>query len=144
MVDLLETKVETRRLIFPAQANAIGSAHGGNLLKWMEQLAAMSAMRFAGADVVTVGVDRTRFSGPIPEGEIALLDAFVYEAGETSVETHVRGFHEDPHTGERDLVADAGVTLVAVDEDGDSTTVPGLSVTTEKAEELLATAEQRQ
>lgn len=140
MTELLETKVETRRLIYPAQANANGLAHGGNLLKWMEQLAAMSAMRFAGADIVTVGVDRTRFSGPIPEGEIALIDGYAYDAGETSVDTHVRGFHEHPHTGERDLVAEADVTLVAVDDEGESTTVPSLTVATDEGERLRETA----
>jgi acyl-CoA hydrolase len=137
----LETRVETRRFVFPAQANARGTAHGGYLLLWAEQLAAMSAMRFAGTDVVTVGLDDVTLSGPIPEGSIALLEAYVYRAGESSVTVRVDGFEEDRHTGDRRGVIEATVTLVAVDGDGEPVDVPALVVEHERDERLVAAAE---
>ena len=76
MPTLLDTRVETRRYIFPGQSNATGTAHGGDLLKWIEQTGAMSAMRFAGRDTVTVGIDDMRFHRPVPQGSIALFGAF--------------------------------------------------------------------
>ena len=140
MPTLLETKVETRRYIFPGQSNAIETAPGGDLLKWMEQVGAMSAMRFAGADTVTVGVDDVQFHRPIPTGSIALLDAYVYEAGESSVTARVRGYDEDRHTGERDLATEAVSVSVAVDDDGDTVTVPDLAVDTDEGERLYEAA----
>jgi len=136
MPTLLDTKAETRRYIFPGQSNAIETAHGGDLLKWMEQIGAMSAMRFAGADTVTVGLDDVRFHGPIPQGSIALLDAYVFRAGESSVTSRVRGYDEDRHTGERELVTEATMVSVALDDDGNTVTVPDLAVETDVGEEL--------
>lgn len=140
MPTLLETKVETRRYIFPGQSNAIETAHGGDLLKWMEQVGAMSAMRFAGADTVTVGVDDVQFHRPIPQGSIALLDAYVVEAGKSSVTARVRGYDEDRHSGERDLATEAISISVAVGDDGDTVTVPDLTVETEEGERLRSEA----
>lgn len=140
MPTLLETKVETRRYIFPGQSNAMGTAHGGDLLKWMEQVAAMAAMRFAGTDTVTVGMDDISFRRPIPQGSLAMLDAYVVDAGTSSVTTHVRCYDEDRHTGERDLAVKATSVLAAVDEDGGTVSVPDLTVETEAGERLLAAA----
>jgi acyl-CoA hydrolase len=140
-MELAATKVETRRFIFPGQSNALETAHGGDLLKWMEQTAAMSAMRLAGVETVTVGMDDMRMTGPIPQGDIAHIDAYVVAAGESSVTTQVRCHHEDPYTGEHDPVATATVVLVAVDDDGETVTVPDLDVTTDESERLLAEAD---
>ncbi|MFC7134548.1 MULTISPECIES: acyl-CoA thioesterase [Salinibaculum] len=140
MPTLLETKVETRRYIFPGQSNAMGTAHGGDLLKWMEQVAAMAAMRFAGSETVTVGMDDIAFRRPIPQGSIALLDAYVIEAGSSSVTVHVRCYDEDRYTGERDLAVKAISVLAAVDEDGETVSVPDLTVKTEVGERLRAEA----
>lgn len=139
MPRLLETRVETRRYIFPAQSNAGATAHGGDLLKWVEQVGAMSAMRFAGRDTLTVGVDDVTFHRPIPQGSIALLEAYVVSAGESSVTAHVRVFDEDRHTAERELAVDGQVVSVALD-DGETTTVPPLTVETEEGERLRAAA----
>ncbi len=140
MPTLLETKVETRRYIFPGQSNALETAHGGDLLKWMEQVGAMAAMRFAGADTVTVGLDDVRFHGPIQQGSIALLDSYVFRAGNSSVTSRVRGYDEDRHTGERELVTEATMVSVALDDDGETVTVPELTVETDVGEELHAEA----
>lgn len=136
---LLSTKVETRRFVYPGQSNAAETAHGGDLLKWMEQVGAMSAMRFAGADTLTVGMERVRFRGPIPQGSIALLDAYVFDSGASSVHTRVRGFDEDRHTGERELVTEALMVSAARD-GGGKVEVPALTVESEEGERLRAEA----
>jgi acyl-CoA hydrolase len=141
MSTVLESKVETRRFVYPRVANARATAHGGDLLKWMEQIGAMSAMRFAGTDTLTVGMDDVRFRRPLAQGAIALLDAFVVDTGETSLSVHVRCFEEDRHTGERTLATAATTASVAVDDDGETVTVPDLTVETEAGERLLAAAD---
>lgn len=139
MPTLRATKVETRRFVFPGESNASMTAHGGDLVKWMEQIGGMSAMRFAGTDVLTVGMDGVQFHRPIPQGSIALFDAYVYDSGATSVRVRVRGYDENRHTAERTLATEALMLLVAVD-DGETVTVPDLTVETAESERLRATA----
>lgn len=136
MPTLLDSKVESRRLVLPADANTIENAHGSNVLKWMERTGTMSALHFAQGDVVTAGFDRGRFHNPIPQGGIALIDAYVYEVGTTSMTTRVRCFHENHETGERTLTSDAKMVSVAVNEEGESIEVPDLAVETDQGQRL--------
>ncbi len=48
MPTVLETYIENRWMVQPNHSNHLGSTHGGTVLKWMDELGAMSAMRFAG------------------------------------------------------------------------------------------------
>jgi len=136
MPTLLDSKVESRRLVLPAQANTIHTAHGGNVLKWLEQTGAMSAMHFCQGEVVTAGFDRGRFHNPIPEGSIALIDAYVYEVGDTSMTLRVRCFHENHETGERILTTDAKMVSVAVDKDGNGVPVPDIEIESDAGNRL--------
>ena len=140
MTELLETLVESRRVIYPEQTNQFGTTHGGKLLQWMEQIGAMAAMRLAGNDVVAVGMDGARFRHPIPQGQIALTEAYVYEAGESSVRARVRAFEEDRHSGERTLATEAFMVTVALDADASKAEVPALAVDSEEGERLLEAA----
>jgi acyl-CoA hydrolase len=140
MPSLLDTKVETRRFVYPRTENASETAHGGDLLKWMEQIGGMAAMRFAGTDTLTVGVDDVRFRRPIPRGAIALVDGYVVDSGTSSVTAHVRCFEEDRHTGERTQATAAKTVSVAIDDSGEKVPVPDVSVETDVGEQLLAEA----
>jgi acyl-CoA hydrolase len=136
MPTVLDSKVESRRLVLPADSNTIQTAHGSNVLKWMERTGSMSAMHFCEGEVVTAGFDRGRFHNPIPEGGIALIDAYVYEVGTGSMTTRVRCFHENHETGERTLTSDAKMVSVAVDEDGEKIKVPELLIETDAGHRL--------
>lgn len=136
MPTLLDSKVESRRLVLPADANTIETAHGSNVLKWMERTGTMSAMHFCQGDVVTAGFDRGRFHNPIPQGGIALIDAYVYEVGTTSMTKRVRCFHENHETGERTLTSDAKMVSVAVNPDGESIDVPDLEIESDAGNRL--------
>jgi acyl-CoA hydrolase len=142
MPTLLDTKVESRRLILPAEANAMSTAHGGNVLKWMERTGAMSGMHFCGDDVVTVSFDNGRFHEPIPEGDIALIDAYVYDVGDSSITIRVRCFHDDHESDTQPRHAEATLVGVAVDDDGQSQSVPDLRVETETGKRLKRDAQQ--
>jgi acyl-CoA hydrolase len=136
MPTLQESKVEARHLVLPEDASPIETAHGSNVLKWMERTGTMSAMHFCGGDVVTAGFDSGRFHNPIPQGGIALVDAYVYEVGDTSMTKRVRCFHENHETGERSLTSDAKMVSVAVDGDGDPISAPELTVESDAGQRL--------
>lgn len=136
MPTLQESKVEARHLVLPEDASPIETAHGSNVLKWMERTGTMSAMHFCGGDVVTAGFDSGRFHNPIPQGGIALVDAYVYGVGGTSMTKRVRCFHENHETGERSLTSDAKMVSVAVDDDGEKISVPDLHVESDAGQRL--------
>jgi acyl-CoA hydrolase len=140
MPDLMDTFLENRWMVQPNHANSLGTTHGGNVLKWMDEVGAMSAMRFAGRDCVTARMDQVDFLQPIPVGETALVEAYVYETGRSSVRVRLRVFREDPRSGERELTTESYSVYVAIDDDRDPVEVPALTVDAEEGERLRADA----
>ncbi|WP_227134042.1 acyl-CoA thioesterase [Halorubellus salinus] len=140
MASLAETYIENRQRVQPNHANNYDAVHGGNLMKWMDEVGAMSAMRFAGAPCVTAAVDEFSFERPIPVGDTAVIEAYVFDAGRTSVRVFLRAHREDPLTGEMAKTTAACFTFVAVDEDGKPTGVPALDVDSDEEREMQTTA----
>lgn len=136
MVDLTDTFIEDRNRIQPNHANNIGTAHGGNVLRWMDEVGAMSAMRFAGEPCVTAHINSVDFEMPIELGDIALIEAYAYAAGRTSVRVRVRAYGEDPLTGKSEVTTESYFVFVAIDEERNPVPVPELTVSTENGERL--------
>jgi acyl-CoA hydrolase len=140
MIPLEETYIENRVLVQPDDTNHRNIAHGGNVVKWMDEVGAMSAMRFAGRTCVTARMESVDFLRPIPRGNVALVESYVYDAGTTSIDLFLRVFSEDPMSGDRELTTESRFVYVALDEDGDPAPVPGLDASSERARELRAAA----
>lgn len=136
MPDLMETYLENREMILPNHSNNLETAHGGFVLKMMDTVGAMSAMRFAGEQCVTAHMDGVNFKRPIPVGEIALVEAYVYRAGRTSVRVRTKVYREAPRTAERTVTTESHVVFVAIDDDREPTPVPELTVSTDAGERL--------
>ena len=136
MPTLLDTHIRNRFRVQPHHANNVGSLHGGNLMKWLDEVGAMSAMRFAGKTCVTARVNELDFERPIPIGETALAESYVYEAGRTSVHVALRAWREEPRTGETERTTASSFTFVAIDEEGTPSSVPELTVESEEGERL--------
>jgi len=136
MPDLLDTYIENRERIQPTDANNYGTAHGGNVCKWMDEIGALSAMRFAGQTCVTASIDQINFERPIPVGATAVIRSYVYDAGRTSVKVRIEAFREEPRTGERKKTTESYFVFVAVNEDGEPVEVPELTTETERAKML--------
>jgi uncharacterized protein (TIGR00369 family) len=140
MVDLLDTHIENRWIAQPNHANTLETIHGGNVVKWMDEAGALVAMRFAGESCVTARMNRVDFVRPIKAGDTALIDAYVYAAGRTSIRVRLRVYRENPRTGERELATESYFVYVAIDEDRNPTPVPELTVDSERGRELRAAA----
>lgn len=141
MVDLLETRIRNRRRVQPNDTNNYGTAHGGRVMLWMDEAAALSAIRFSGEWCVTAHVDAIDFHAPVPSGDTLFLDAYVYDAGRTSCTVRLRAFHEDPRSGDRTQTTDSRFVFVAVDDDRRPVPVPDLTCGDDAAERLRAEAE---
>ncbi|MFB6135550.1 MAG: acyl-CoA thioesterase, partial [Halobacteriaceae archaeon] len=113
-----------------------GTAHGGNVMKWMDEVGAMSAMRHAGETCVTAAIDRMDFLRPVPVGDTVFLRSYVYRVGRTSLRVRVQAFRENPRTGEREQTTESYFVFVAIDEDRAPTPVPELTAESERARRL--------
>ncbi|PSQ08075.1 acyl-CoA thioesterase [Halobacteriales archaeon QS_6_71_20] len=140
MPNLLDTHIENRWIVQPNHANSLDTAHGGNVMKWMDEAGAMSAMHFTGETCVTAHMDEVNFKRPIPVGEIALVKSYVYRAGDTSVGVRTRVFRERPGTAPEQLTTESYVVFVAIDEERTPIPVPDLVVDTERGRELREAA----
>lgn len=136
MVELMDTYLQDRNRVQPQHANNVGTAHGGYVLRWMDEVGGMSAMRFAGEPCVTAHIDSVDFECPLAIGDIALIEAYVYKAGRTSVRVGVRAYSEDPFTGDSELTTESYFVFVAIDSDGNPVAVPELSVSSQDGKRL--------
>ncbi|QLK24473.1 acyl-CoA thioesterase [Natrinema zhouii] len=136
MPTLLETHIRNRFRVQPNHANNNNTLHGGNLMKWLDEVSAMSAMRFAGETCVTARVNELDFERPIRIGDTALVEAYVYDSGRTSVHVALRAWREEPRSGETEKTTESTFTFVAIDENGDKVPVPDLSVETDEGMRL--------
>lgn len=117
-------------LMTPDMANFSGNVHGGSLLKLLDQVAYACASRYSGTYAVTLSVDRVLFRDVIHVGELVSFSASVNYTGRTSLEIGIRVDTENIKEGTSRHTNSSYFTMVAVDENGKSVTVPPLTPTT--------------
>jgi acyl-CoA hydrolase len=136
MTSVSETHIENRERVQPNDTNNYETAHGGNVVKWMDETGAMSAMRHAGESCVTAHINDLTFSRPVPQGDICVIESYAYETGTTSIRVRLRAYRENPRTGDREQTTDSYFVFVAVDETKSPVEVPDLTVGSERCREL--------
>lgn len=138
---VIDSKETSTYRIQPNQANNYGNAHGGTVVRLMDELAAIAAMNVAKEICVTAHIGAVDFHSPIPVGNVAAIEAFAYETGRTSVKIYSSVTGRDPRAGQSTHTTSAHFTMVAVDEGGTPTPVPDLHVDTPAGAELLEKVE---
>jgi acyl-CoA hydrolase len=139
-VPVLDSYVESTERIQPNQANNYGNMHGGELVRLMDELAAVAAMTVAGVTCVTAHIGSVDFRHPIPVGNVATISACVYETGDSSLRIRVDVESRNPRDREATPTTSACFTMVAVDGDGNSIDVPAVVAQTERGRQLVETA----
>jgi len=119
--------LETRDVVFPAQANHRGTLFAGHALASMARVAWLAARDAAGRDVVMAGVTGVQFLAPVAVGQVLTLRAWVSRVGRSSLTVCVRGVADVPAAGLEDVLQ--GVfEMVAVDAHGRPTPIDLASV----------------
>ena len=136
MTSISDTYIENRARVQPNDTNNYGTAHGGNVVKWMDEVGVMSATRHAGENCVTARINDLNFTRPVPQGSNCLIESYAYATGETSIRVRLRAYRENPRTGECVETTDSFFVFVAVDEDNNPTPVDDLTVGSERCERL--------
>ena len=111
---------ETRlgRLVQPADANEHGTLFGGEAMRFMDEAAAVAAIRYARGSVLTAHVDAIDFRTPVPIGVFLEAIARVVAVGRTSLTVDVVLEAEDRRTADRTITTTGRFVLVAVDSEG--------------------------
>ncbi len=130
-------------LMFPNDANPLGSVMGGRVMHFIDVAAAIAATRHAGRPCVTASVDHIDFRAPVRVGDLLVLKASVNYAGTTSVEVGVKVEVENRYTGERTHTSSAYLTFVALDRNHKPANVPALVCETEMDTQRNAEATKR-
>ena len=128
-----QSNTEQVHIVMPAHSNGSGRLFGGQLMEWIDIVAAVCARRHSNRSVVTVCVDGLDFAAPAFIDQIVVLRADITYVGRTSMEVRVDSFVEDLQ-GVRTLINRAYLVLVALDESGEPTFVPAIVCETAEQE----------
>jgi len=101
------------QIVMPPHVNGTNRLFGGQLMVWIDIVAAVEARRHAQAEVTTVAVDSLMFLAPVKLNELVVLDAHVTWTGRTSMEVRVDSYVEQMD-GTRTLVNVAYLVYVAL------------------------------
>ncbi len=132
-----ESLTETTKLLQYKEINGQNRLFGGRLMEWIDEIAALTAMRHCGGLVTTCAVDNLRFKYGAYINEVIVLIGKVTYVGNTSMEVRVDTYVENIKTGIRRAINHAYLICVHVDDNGKPIPVKyGLEVETlsEKAE----------
>lgn len=130
-------------LVTPDMANFSGNAHGGQVLKLLDEVAYACASRYCGHYVVTLSVDKVLFKHPIPVGSLVTFLANVNYTGKTSMEVGVKVVTEDIRKQTVTHTNTCYFTMVAVDDDKQPIKVPPLDIVTEEDKRRFENAKKR-
>lgn len=136
MVRLIDSYTETSEVVMPDATNNLGRALGGWVLHRMDLGGVVAARRFAQSQVVTASIERVDFHAPIDLGDIAVLTAYVYDVGETSMQVRVDVTAERPSESVERDTASSHLTFVAIDDAENVRSVPELTVETAEERRL--------
>ncbi|MEE6495647.1 hypothetical protein FKM82_002102 [Ascaphus truei] len=107
------TEVRMSQMVLPYHANHCGQLSSGQLLKWIDTAACLSAERHAGCSCVTASMDDIYFEHTISVGQVVNLKAKVNRAFNSSMEVGIQVTSEDLYTGNEWKVCHAYATFVA-------------------------------
>ncbi|MFG1491952.1 acyl-CoA thioesterase [Halobacteriovorax sp. ZH4_bin.1] len=113
---IARAKTTVVRAVFPNSTNHYDTLFGGNTLKWMDEVAFITATRFGRKKFVTVSSDRVDFNMPIPGGHFAELVGEITKVGNSSLVVEVRLMLEGMYEEGQVEAVKGSFTLVAIDD----------------------------
>ena len=137
-----DSLTEQQYLICPAHINHYGRLFGGQLLKWIDELAGIVAMRHCGTTVTTAAIDNLQFQAPAYTGDMVVLRGWVTCVGRTSMEIRIDTYREALN-GTREMINRAYIDMVAINCKGEPIEVPDLCMETEEQHQEYEAAQKR-
>nr|CAB3219763.1 acyl-coenzyme A thioesterase 11-like [Phallusia mammillata] len=138
-----ETSIKMSQVIQSNHINKYNVLDGGQLLKWVDTCACLSAERLAGHPCVTVSVDDLYFESEVELGQIINLHAQVNRAFTTSMEVGIKVSCESLKEKKHKTICEAFLTFVALDDNNKKVALPRFSCQTAEERERFSLASER-
>ena len=126
-----ESYTEQQYLIRPTYINHYWRLFGGELLRWIDELAGIVARRHSNSHITTAAIDNLQFKAPVYAGQMVVLVGRVTYVGSSSMEIRIDSYVEELD-GIRRPINRAYIVMVAIDEDGNPVEVPELELESEE------------
>ncbi len=120
-----ESRTEQAHIITQSDLNGYKRLFGGQLMEWVDIVAAVTARRHCEMNVTTAMVDTLEFREPAHANDMIVLIGQMTYVGSASMEVCVRSYVENLD-GIRRLINKAYFVMVALDENEKPVKVPGL------------------
>lgn len=133
---------EQVHILTQANINGYNRLFGGQLMEWIDIVAAVVARRHSGHNVTTAVVDKLTFKAPAYPNDTVIVCGFVTYVKRTSMEVCIKSYVENL-TGERKLINKAYLVMVALDENEKPVEVPRLILETEEERQNWEAARKR-
>ncbi|XP_054240207.1 acyl-coenzyme A thioesterase 11 [Indicator indicator] len=139
------TEVQMSQMVLPCHTNHRGELSTGQLLKWIDTAACLSAERHAGCPCVTASMDDIYFEHTISVGQVVNIKAKVNRAFNSSMEVGIQVSYEDLCSGKHCSICKAYATFVAHHPSGGKVRLQPLTPQTEeeKIEHSIAAERRR-
>ena len=131
-----ESRTEQVQILTPASLNGYRRLFGGRLMEWIDIVAAVTARRHSCKNVTTAAIDSLEFKRAAHVNDTLVLVGEISYVGRTSMEVTVKSFVEALN-GERTLINQAYVIMVALDDDEKPSAVPPIIAETEEEKRSL-------
>ncbi|PPG14118.1 acyl-CoA thioesterase [Rathayibacter sp. AY1C6] len=133
-------RIVFRFLAAPGDVNWGGNAHGGIVMRWIDEAADAVAQRWTGRDAVAVYSGGIHFYRPVSIGHLVEVEARLIHTSARSMHLAVHVRSGDPRTGELELTTQCRSVFVVRGSDGAAEPVPPLELRTEEDRRLDAHA----
>ena len=142
MKRIADSATEQTHLIRYQHLNGQRRLFGGVLLQWIDEIAGIVAYRHTGGQVITAAVDSLVFKAPAFLNDLIVLKGSVTYIGMSSMEVRVDTYVENA-MGRRELINQAYLVMVSLDEEGHPTEVPSVTLSGEDEEREWLMGEKR-
>lgn len=125
-----DSVTEQMHVVIYPDINGFGRLFGGELLKWIDEVAGATSRRHCGRITTTAAIDNLQFKAGAYLNDVLVIIGKVTYVGRTSLEVRVDTYVED-NTGMRHPINRAYFTMVAMGDDNRPCEVPPLILETE-------------
>ena len=120
----MDKKLNMSFLAEPNDINFGGNVHGGEVMKWMDQIGYALAVRYSKGYAVTKFVDNITFHNPMKIGDLVHLHAEIKEVGNTSMNIYINVDSENLKSGHTINNCSCTMVFVAIDSEGKKRAIP--------------------
>ncbi|HBY90427.1 acyl-CoA thioesterase [Ruoffia tabacinasalis] len=131
-----ESRVIQTHLILVGDTNRHNTLYGGNLMRMMDNVSAISFTRHTRSLGITASMDVLNFIKPLPVSHSVCIETMISGVGKKSAEVFAKVIGENLTTGERYLDATAFLTFVIVEEN--LKPIPAIEAETDEGRYVMA------